>query len=141
MSVSDDFTKLRAKADDADRSIRAAVAQDGADLTTTLQQARKDADERATALRLKSEEAAASTERQWHEVQSDWDEHVKRLRARVDAKKAAHDVKVAERDAESAELDALDAIDFAEAAIVEAEYAVLDAVQARRDADVAAATV
>jgi hypothetical protein len=141
MSLPDDFTKLREKVDKADQSIRAAAAQDEAELTAMVNDARNKADERAAALRAKSEEVSDSAERQWHEVQSDWDEHVKRIRERMDAKKDELDAKVAEHDAEWAEADAIDAVDFASAAIEEAQYAVLDAVLARRKADVMAAAV
>ena len=141
MSLPDDFTKLREKVDKADQSIRAAVAKDEAELEAMVDDARKKADERAAVLRAKLEEVADSDERQWHEVQSDWDEHVKRIRERMDAKKDAFDAKVAEHDAEWAKADAIDALDFASAAIEEAQYAVLDAVLARRKADVMAAAV
>ena len=128
MSLPDDFTKLREKVDKADQSIRAAAAQDEAELKAMVDDARKKADERAAVLRAKSEEVSDSAERQWHEVQSDWDEHVKRIRERMDAKKDEFDANVAEHDAEWAEADAIDAVDFASAAIEEAQYAVLDAV-------------
>jgi hypothetical protein len=141
MSLPDDFTKLREKVDKADQSIRAAAAQDEAELKAMVDDARKKADERAAVLRAKSEEVSDSAERQWHEVQNDWNEHVKRIRERMDAKKDEFDAKVAENDAEWAEADAIDAVDFASAAIEEAQYAVLDAVLARRKADVMAAAV
>ena len=98
-------------------------------------------DERAAVLRAKSEEVSDSAERQWREVQSDWDAHVKRIRERMDAKKDELDAKVAEHDAEWAEADAIDAVAFASAAIEEAQYAVLDAVLARRKADIMAVAV
>jgi hypothetical protein len=141
MAASDNFTKLKEQVENADRSIREAVARDDAELKAMVDKARQHAGDRATELREKSEEAADDIDRQWHQVQSDWDEHVKRIRERVDAKKEAHDVKVAERDAEWAEADAYDAVEFASAAIEEARYAVLDAVLARRSADVMAASV
>ena len=141
MSLPDDFTKLREKVDKADQSIRAAAAQDEAELKAMVDDARKKADERAAGMRAKSEEVADSAEHQWHEVQNDWDEHVKRIRERMDSKKDEFDAKVAENDAEWAEADAIDAVDFASAAIEEAQYAVLDAVLARRKADVMAAAV
>ena len=141
MSLPDDFTKLREKVNKADESIRAAAATDEAELKAMVDDARKRADERAAVLRVKSEEVSDSAERQWHEVQRDWNAHVKRIRDRIDAKKDELDAKVAEHDAEWAEADALDAVDFASAAIEEAQYAVLDAVLARRKADVMAAAV
>ena len=139
MSLPDDFAKLRDKVDTADQSIRAAAARDEAELKAMVDDARKKADERAAVLRTKSEEVSDSAERQWHEVQSDWDAHIKRIRERMDAKKDELDAKVAEHDADWAEADAIDAIDFASAAIEEAQYAVLGAVFARRRADVLAA--
>ena len=141
MPVSDNFTKLKDKVDSADRDIREAAARDTAELKAMVDQARRKADARAAELQAKAGETADQAERQWNEVQGDWDRHIKRIRGRIEAKKAAHDVDVAERDAEWAELDALDAIDFAYAAVEEAEYAVLDAVLARKDADVMAAAV
>ena len=139
MSASDNFTKLKEKVDSADREIRDAAAQGADELKAMVDEARQKADVRAAALKAKSEEAADDAKHQWNEMQSDWDKHVKRIRERIDAKKAAHDADVAERDAEWAEGDALDAVDFAYAAIEEAEYAVLDAALARKDADVLAA--
>ena len=141
MSLPDDFTTLREKVDKADQSIRAAAAKDEAELKAMVDDARKKADERAAVLRAKSGEVADSAEHQWHEVQSDWDEHVKRIRERIDAKKDKVDATFAENDAEWAEGDAIDAVDFASAAIEEAQYAVLDAVLARRKADIMAAAV
>ena len=96
---------------------------------------------RGSSLRTKAEHAGDEAERHWNAVQGDWDQHVKRLRKRIDTKKAAIDADVAERDAEWAEADAIDAVNFASAAIEEAHYAVLDTVLARRDADVMAAAV
>ena len=101
---------------------------------------RKKADERAAVLRAKSDEVSDSAERQWQEVQSDWDGHIKRIRERMDAKKDELDAKVAGM-TKWAEADAIDAVNFASAAIEEAQYAVLDAVLARRRADVMAAAV
>jgi hypothetical protein len=141
MAISDNFTTLKEQVDRANRTITDSMAKDEDDLYATVDQARKDADEHAAQLRAKSQEATEDVERSWHEVGNDWDDHVKRLRQRVDAKKAAHDAKVAESDAEWAEADALDAISFASAAIEEAQYAVLDALLARKKAEATAAAV
>ena len=139
MPVSDDFTKLKEQVDAADRHIKTAVAQDDAELKAMVDDARKKADARAAQLRDKTNEVAEQADRNWNQVQSDWDKHVQRIRERIDAKKAAADARAAEGDAEWAEADAFDAVGFAEAAIEEAEYATLDAVMARRKADVMAA--
>ena len=55
----------------------------------------------------KSEEVADSAEHQWHEVQSDWDAHIKRIRERIDAKQDKVDAAFAENDAKWAEGDAI----------------------------------
>jgi hypothetical protein len=140
VSVSDPFVTLKEQVEAADRRIRAAAAQDTAELKATVDEARKNADQHAAGLRAKSEEVADQGERsRWQQVQSDWDKHIKRTRASIDAKKAEHDADEAESEAEWAAADAADAIEFASAAIEEAEYAMLDAVLARKDADVRAA--
>jgi hypothetical protein len=141
MSVSDGFTKLKEQVENADRSIRAAVAQDDAELKDKVDEARKNADEREDQLRSKSSEAAGEgeTERQWSKVRSDWDQHVTRIRERIDADKATIDPSPAEQDAASTESDAIDAMEFAGDAIQEAQYAVLVALRARRKAEAMAA--
>lgn len=140
MTVSDNpFTVLKEQIDEADRSIKAAVAQSDAELTAMVDDARKKADERAAHLSATSTERAGETDNQWDKVKSDWDEHIQRVRASVDAKKTAHDADVAESDAEWAEADAVDALSLASSAIDEARYAVLEATLARRKANVLAA--
>jgi hypothetical protein len=141
MEPSSTFSKLKDQVENADRSIREAVARDAAELKETVDEARERADKRAAELRAKGEAASDDVERQWHQVQSDWDDHVKRLRSRIDARKAEHEANRAELDAEVAEADAVDAVEFASAAIEEAQYAVLDAVLARRNADITAAAI
>jgi hypothetical protein len=140
MTVSDPFTTLKEQCENADRSIKAAIAQDDAELRAMVDSARKDADDRTAQLSPKSTDVPGQGDRQWSKVKSDWDQHIHRLRENVDAKKAAHDASVAEDNAEWAEADADDAVGFASAAIEEARYAVLDAVLARRKADAMAAT-
>ena len=139
MAASDDFTKLKEQVEEADRSIKAAVAQEDAELEAMVDDARKKADDRAAQLHTKTTEAADQAQRQWNQVQTDWEKHVKRIRERTDAKKAEIDAGMAEDAAQWAEADAYDALAFAESANEEAKYAVLDAVMARRRADVMAA--
>ena len=143
MEASDDFTKLKEQVDEADRSIKAAVAQKDAELKAMVDDARKKADDRAAQFGAKTTEAAGQAagqaQSQWNQVQSDWDKHVKRTREHIDARKAEMDAGLAEDDAKLAEADAYDAVTFAESANEEAKYAVLDAVMARRRADAMAA--
>ena len=56
-------SKLKQKVEEADRSIKAAVAQEDAELKATVDEVRKNADQRAAELRAKSEEAADQAER------------------------------------------------------------------------------
>jgi small-conductance mechanosensitive channel len=139
MTASDRFTKLKEQVEKAERRVNEAGSQDKAQLQAKVDEARKNADDLAADLHARTRQASQA-EGQWQEVRSDWDQHIKRIRERIDAKKAAHDARVAEEDAEWAEADALDAIDFASSAVEEAEYAVLDAMLARKDADVLAAS-
>jgi hypothetical protein len=140
MTASDSFTKLKEQVEKAQRDVNAAVSQDMAELQAKLDETRKSADDHAAELRAKTRVSGDQAEGHWQEVQGDWDQHIQRMRERIDAKKAVHDAKVAEEDAEWAEADALDAIDFASSAVEEAEYAMLDAIRARKDADVLAAS-
>jgi malate synthase len=140
MSTANPFTKLKEQVEEADRSVAAAAAQGAEELRSMVEEARKHADERAAQLQAKPDQGSDGAEGHWRQVQSDWDQHIKRLRERIDAKKAAVDADAAESDAEWAEDDALDAVAFASAAIEEARYAVLDAVLTRKNADVKAAS-
>ena len=140
MTASDSFTKLKEQVEKAEHRVNEAGSQDKAELEAKVDEARKNADDLAAELHAKTRQASDQAEGHWQEVRSDWDQHIKRTRGRIDAKKAAHDADVAESDAEWAEADALDAIDFASSAVEEAEYAVLDAMLARKDADVLAAS-
>ena len=139
MTASENFNKLVQLVDDAQNDLKTATSKDQAQLRAKLDEARKSADERAAAMRAKTKTDAGQSEDHWHDVQSNWDQHVQQMRARIDEKKAQHDAKVAEREAEAAEIDAREAVDFAASAIEEAEYAVLDASLARVEADAVAA--
>jgi hypothetical protein len=142
MSMTDNFAKLKEQVEEADRTVKAAAEQNQEEIQSKVDEARRDADERAAELRAKTENADREEEgksdregeSQWREMQADLNRHIERVRERMDAKKAAVDVNVADRDADWAEADAKDAIDFALSAIVEAEYATLDAMLARKNA-------
>jgi hypothetical protein len=133
MSVTESFEKLKTGVDKANSAIKAAAAETEAELQTKVDEARRDADNRASELPASSGGASEAASH-WQELQADWDSHIKRMRKNVDAARAVLDADVAEQDAEWAESNALDAIAFAQSAIVEAEYATLDAVLARKKA-------
>jgi len=132
MSVSDKFGELKERIEKADREIQAAAAENQAELKGAVDKARKSADDRAAELRAKSKDTADKTNRLWLDTQNDWNEHVKRIRARMDAKKAELNVAMAAEDAYDDETDAIDAIDFASSAVAEAEYAVLNALRSEK---------
>jgi hypothetical protein len=140
MSVTDNFAKLKEQVEEADRAVKAAAEQNQAEIQSKVDEARRDADQRAAELRTKTENADREGESdregksQWREMQADLNRHIERVRERMDAKEAAVNADVADRDADWAEADAKDAIDFALSAIVEAEYATLDAMLARKNA-------
>jgi hypothetical protein len=135
MPVSDKFDELKERIEQADREIKEAAAQDEAELNAALKKARKSADDRAAELREKSTETSDNSKRQWLEAQSNWEKHIKHLRARMDEKKTEVDAARAADDAYDAEQDAMDAIDYAKSAVAEAEYAVLDALRLEKQAD------
>jgi hypothetical protein len=135
MAASERFTKLGEQMDRAQDNIEAAAHQDEAELGVKVAEARKRADDQAAQMQANAQKSSEQAKDHWHKVQSDWDQHIQRIRADLNERKAEHDAKHAEREAEDAEADAVDAIDFAAAAIQEAEYAVLDAALARMNAD------
>jgi hypothetical protein len=140
MPVTDNFAKLKEQVEEADRAVKAAAEQNQAEIQSKVDEARREADDRAAELRAKTENADREGksdregESQWRGMQADLNRHIERVRERMDAKEAAVSADVADRDADWAEADAKDAIDFALSAIVEAEYATLDAMLARKNA-------
>ena len=136
MSVSaNSFDKLSEKIDDAKRSISAAASESEAELKTKVEEARKNADDRAAELSAKVQATTDKTDH-WQQIQSDWEQHRQIIRRRIDEAKTAQDLDAAELRAEWAEADARDAVDFAASAIDEAKYAMLDAILASKDVSV-----
>ena len=135
MAVSDELTKLAARAKEADGRAAAAQGKAKADLERDVEAARIAAQEQAEKLRKSADAGKGKLSVWWNDLQRSWNEHLTKIRDDVDRSRAEHDVDRAERRAERAENDALFAIDFAYAAIEEAEYAVLDAALARMEAD------
>jgi len=135
MAVSDQLTKLAARAKDLEDRAEAAKGKSKADLEHDVEVARDSAQAQADTLRETVAAGKNQVSAWWDGVQRSWDEHLAAVRTGVEEKKAAHDLKSAERIAGQAEDDAVFAIDYAYAAVAEAEYAVLDATLARMDAD------
>ena len=139
MAVSDQLSKLAARAKEAEDRAAAAQAKDKATLQQDVKQARETAQADANQLHKDLEEGKGKVSVWWHDVQRSWHEHLAAIREDFDRKRAEHDAERAEVNADQAEADASFAVDYANAAIDEAEYAVLDAALARKEADELAA--
>jgi len=135
MAVSDQLTKLSARAKEAEDRAAAAQGKGRADLEQDVETARVSAQEQAEKLRKSAEIGRNKLSVWWHDMQRSWDEHIAKVRDDIDRRRSEHDVDRAKKRAERAESDALFAIDFAYAAIEEAEYAVLDADLAKIEAE------
>jgi hypothetical protein len=135
MALSDELTKLAARAKQAEDRAAAAQREARTQLEQDVQQAHDDINKRVDQLREAAEANRGKLAKWWMEVQRSWNEMIKDVRRELDKAKHDHDVKHAKTRAESAEEDAEFAITYAYWAIEEAEYAVLDATLARMDAD------
>lgn len=135
MALSDDLTRLAARAKEAEDHAAAARAQGRADLERHIATVRASADAQADKLRKDAEARKGKLSVWWHDVQRTWSEHVAKIHDDIEAKRAEHDADRAQRRAEIAEDDARFAISYAYAAVEEAEYAVLDAALARMEAE------
>ena len=135
MAVSDQLTRLAARAKLLEDRAAAASTQAKTDLTQSVDKARASAQAEAETLRKSADAVDGKVSDWWSGVGKSWNEHVATVRKNVDDKKAEHDLKVARRTADQADADASFAIDYAYAAVEEAEYAVLDAALAHMEAD------
>ena len=135
MHLSDELTKLAARAKEAEDRTAAARGKTKADLEQDVETARTSAQEQAEKLRKSADARKDKISVWWHDLQRSWDEHLATIREDIEHRRAEHDVDKADERAERAEDDAQFAIDYADAAIVEAEYAVVDADLARMEAD------
>jgi len=139
MALSDQLTKLAARAKEAEDHAAAAKSKARAQLERDVKTARESAKAQADQLRKTAEANKGQISDWWDGVQKSWNDFIARARQNIDEKRAEHDENVANRAADNAEDDAAFAIDYAYGAIEEAEYAVLDATLARMDADALAA--
>jgi hypothetical protein len=138
MALSDQLTKLAARAKEAENHAAAAKSKARAQLEQDVKTARESAKAQADQLRKTAEANKGQISDWWDGVQKSWNDFIATARQNIDEKRGEHDQNVANRAADNAEDDAAFAIDYAYGAIEEAEYAVLDATLARMDADAAA---
>jgi len=139
MALSDQLTKLAARAKEAEDRADAAKTKARAQLEQDVKSAREAAQKQANQLSKTAEANKGKISDWWDGVQQSWNDHVATVRQNIDEKRTEHDLNVAQREADNAEDDAAFAIDYAYGAVEEAEYAVLDATLARMDADSLAA--
>jgi hypothetical protein len=139
MALSDQLTKLAARAKEAQDRATAAQTKQRADLEKDVKAARESAKAQADRLSKAVEDQKGKLSAWWVRLQGSWDEHIAELRQNIDERRASRNLEAAQREADSAEEDAAYAVDYAYAAIEEAEYAVLDARLARMNADELAA--
>ena len=139
MPVSDQLTRLAARASEAEDHAAAAKTKARADLERDVKAARDSAKAQADQLSKTVEDQKGKLSAWWARLQRSWDEHIAEARQNIDERRASHNLEAAQREADSAEEDASFAVDYAYAAIEEAEYAVLDARLARMNADELAA--
>jgi hypothetical protein len=135
MALSDQLTKLAARAKEAEDRAAAAQNKARADLEQDVKTARESSKAQADRLSKTVEDQKGKLSAWWTRLQRSWDEHIAEIHQHIEERRASHDLEAAQRAADSAEDDAAFAIDYAYAAIEEAEYAVLDARLARIDAD------
>jgi len=133
IAVSEEMAKLSVRAKEAETRAKAARDETKADLERDAAAARASSHEHSEKLREKANASKGTISAGWAHMQQTWSEHIAKIRADIESKKAKHDP--AEKRAEHAERDASFAIEYAYGAIEEAEYAVLDAALARMDAD------
>jgi hypothetical protein len=135
MALSDQLTKLAARAKEAEDRAEAAKTEERAQLEQDVKAARKTAQAQAEELGKAAEDGITAYSDWWDNVQKSWNDHIAVIRRNIDEKRAEHDVDAAKRAADTAEADAQFAVNFALGAIDEAEYAVLNATLARMNAD------
>jgi hypothetical protein len=139
MALSDQLTKLAARAKEAEDHAAAAQDKAKADLEQDVELARSSAQAQADALRESAAANKGEISEWWNDLEEKWNKAVGNNREKIDSRKDEIDLDRAEKNAEHVEDDASFAIDYAYAAIEEAEYAVLDAALTRKEADELAA--
>jgi hypothetical protein len=101
MTASDRFTDLREQVERAEREVRAAAAETRAAVDARLDDARRRADDLTAGMRERAREDADQADAHWQALHRSWDEHVQRVRRRIDEHDTAVDLAWAQRDAPS----------------------------------------
>jgi hypothetical protein len=134
MALSDDLSKLAARAKEAEERFAGAQKAAKDKVEQDVKNAHESLEKRTDQLRQTAQTNNGKVAAWWNHVQTSWDDQIASIRRDIESKKAEHDLSAARRRADSAEEDAEFAIQYAYWAIEDAEYAVLDATLARMDA-------
>ena len=113
MALSDELTKLAARAKEAEEHAAAAQSKAKADLEADVKNARASAQAQADSLHESADANRARISAWWHDVQRSWSQHVAALKEDMTDRRAEHDLDRANKRAENAEGDAAFAIDYA----------------------------
>ena len=84
MAVSDQLTKLAARAKEAEDRAAAAQGKGRADLERDVENARTSAQEQADKLRATADAKKGKLSVWWHDVQRSWDEHIEKIQPYVE---------------------------------------------------------
>jgi hypothetical protein len=130
---------LADRAQEAADHVHAASTKTREKLESQVGEARAAADKTTQELNTKVAESRSEASERWTEMRKGWNDHIAKVRGKIEADKHEFDVDDANARARLAEEDALFAIDFAYTAIEDAEWATLEATLARKEADELAA--
>src|SRR5215470_6763781 len=101
MALSDQLSKLAARAKEAEDHAAAAKTKAKADLEQDVKNARESAQARAEQLQKNTETAKGDVSASWADTQRSWNQHVATIRKNIDEKRSEHDLKAAQRNADS----------------------------------------
>src|SRR5262249_29570117 len=82
-SPSESFTKLKEQMDRAAQTVVSAASGDEAAVRAKIDDARTAADAQTAELHGKTQEASDAAADHWHQIRSDWQQHVERSRKRL----------------------------------------------------------
>ena len=99
MTASDELSKLADRAKQAEARAAAARGKAKADLERDVENARASAQAQADKLRAQAEAGKGKLSIWWNDLQRSWDEHIERIRADIDSKRAEHNLDRAQRNA------------------------------------------
>jgi len=135
MDFSAQLDNLQKRAADTAATVKAAAAEDRAQLKKRIQKAQVDTNLALKDTKQKAGEVADRSHTKWAQMKADLRMKMDEVKAKIEKRHDQIDAEAAAEDAEWAESDASHAIDFAEWATDNARLAVLDALDARMNAD------